>query len=547
MVQEKTVGGRGEASMTRRGLLGAGAGAAAAAAATFAAPGLRAWARPPARRPPNIVYVLADDLGYGALGAYGQKTIRTPNLDRLAAGGIRFTDGYAAAPICAPSRCCFLTGMHNGHARVRDNSFTTTGVDPAFLTEDTTIGQVLQAAGYATGIFGKWGFGHDHAYVNAGVGVACDRPSGGPKGDLHADADDPSHPLQKGFDEFMGFITHNHSTEGYWANYIWDGNERVVLPDNAGEKRGTYCPELYFNRALDFVERHRDVPFFCLLTPQLVHWPRHVPTTAPYGDEPWTDDQKHYAAQHTLLDAYVGRLVAKLEELGLAGDTVVFFTSDNGPTPEEQALFGGSRCTEAESPAPDSAAMDKLWDTTGGLRGDKHSLYEGGIRVPMIVWGPGVVRRDAATVTERPWASYDVLPTLADFAGVTAPSDVDGVSLRGWITGEAGRDAVHGPLYWERPPYLGPTVDASPPVETVYAEAARDGRWKGVRYAPGVDPTTPSDAWMYEVYDLVADRGETTNVAALQPAVRARLEAIMERSHAPQPYHRAPYRPSRTR
>src|SRR3954454_19166664 len=175
--------GTGGQRITRRALLGAGT----AAAATLAAPRGPAWARPAAGRRPNIVYVLADDLGYGALGAYGQTTIRTPHLDRLAREGIRFTNGYSAAPICAPSRCCFLTGMHNGHARVRDNSFTTTGVDPAFLPEDTTVGQVLKAGGYATGIFGKWGFGHDRAYVNAGVGVACNAASGGPQGDIHAD------------------------------------------------------------------------------------------------------------------------------------------------------------------------------------------------------------------------------------------------------------------------------------------------------------------------------------------------------------------------
>src|SRR4051812_7364625 len=178
----------GGSTMTRRAFVQS----SAAAAAALAAP---RWAGAAATsRPPNIVYVLADDLGYGALGAYGQTTIRTPHLDRLAHDGIRFTDGYCAAPICAPSRCCFLTGMHNGHARVRDNSFTTTGVDPALLAEDPTIGQVLQAAGYTTGIFGKWGFGHDPAYVKASDDVTCSTPSGGPRGNLKAGIPDPSHP-----------------------------------------------------------------------------------------------------------------------------------------------------------------------------------------------------------------------------------------------------------------------------------------------------------------------------------------------------------------
>src|SRR4051794_10632761 len=520
-------------SLTRRSFLGAGA---AAAAAAMLPPG--AWAGRDGR-PPNIVYILADDLGYGALGAYGQQTIRTPHLDRLAKEGIRFTDGYSAAPCCAPSRCCFLTGMHNGHARVRDNAFVTSGVDPRLEPEDTTIGQVLQAAGYTTGIFGKWGFGSDHDFVKAGVGVTCAEPgTGGPSGDPKADIGDPSHPLQKGFDEFLGLVTHDQATDGYWANYVWDGNQRVVLPENAGEKRGTYIPDLYFRRALDFIERRRAEPFFCLFTPQLVHWPRHVPTMAPYEDEPWTGEMKRYAAQHTLLDSYVGQIVAKLEELGLADDTLLFFTSDNGPTPEEQFDYGSSRCTEQLGPAPDSSAADTLWKTNAGLRGDKHSLYEGGIRVPLIVWGPGIVRRNAKTVAARPWASYDVLPTLADMAGVSAPSDVDGVSLRGWITGERGRDTKHGPPYWERPPYAGYSTDVSAPVPLVYGEAARQGRWKGVRYAPGGDPTLPSQDWTNELYDLVADPAEENDVAFQQPQIWARMQAVMEHAHAPQPYQR---------
>lgn len=534
-----------EHNISRRAFLRGAAGAAAASAVSVAFPMGAAAARRPR---PNLVYILADDLGYGALGAYGQQTMRTPNLDQLAAEGIRFTDAYCPAPICAPSRCCFLTGMHTGHARVRDNSFTETGVEPRLLPEDTTIAQVLKAAGYATGIFGKWGFGDDDAYVPLGNGIGCVNEGegrGGPQGDLRANAGDPSHPLQKGFDEFVGFVRHHQATEGYYANYIWDGNRRVLLPENEGEKRGTFTPDLYVNRALEFMEDHRHEPFFLLLCPQLVHWPRLVPTTEPYSSMPWTENMKRYAAQHTLLDTYVGMVRKKLEELDVENDTIVFFTSDNGPTPEEQAAAGSGDCTEQLGPAPDSAAADKLWDTTAGFRGDKHCLYEGGIRVPMIVWAPGILRADRAAPAGRTWAAYDVLPTLADFAGVTPPSDVDGVSIRAWLTGESGGTVNHSPLYFERPPYMGLNADGSKPAKITYAEAARAGKWKGIRYAPGTDPEAPDDQWQFELYDLSSDPGELVNLAPLHPDVRAEIETIMKASHAPQPYARAPYQPKR--
>lgn len=438
--------------------------------------------------------------------------------------------------------------MHTGHSRVRDNSFTQTGEEPELLPEDVTFAQVLRAAGYATGVFGKWGFGPDDAYVPLGFGTGClnETPdAGGPSGDLAANIGHPSHPPQKGFDEFLGMVRHHHATEGYWPNYLWDGNERVLLPENQGEAKATYAPDLYVRRALDFMASHRNRPFCVYLTPQLVHWPNHVPDIAPYDDMPWTEEQKRYAAQHTKLDSYVGAVMDQLTALGIADNTLVLFTSDNGPT-VERAAVGSQECAEQLGPSPDAGAADHLWDTNGGLRAEKHSLYEGGIRIPMVVWGPGIVGADPQAVAGQSWSFPDVLPTLADLAGITPPSDVDGTSVRGWITGECDRAVDHPPLYWERPPYSGINVDGSPPASTTYGQAARDGRWKALRYAPGADPTVPDDQWLFELYDLEADRGEQLNVAAVNPDRRREFEAVMNAAHATAPYARAPFQPRLT-
>ena len=518
--------------VSRRTFLGAAAvGAAALASGAHAAAADR---RQPGDRP-NLVVILADDLAYGSLGAYGQQTLRTPNLDRMAREGIAFTDAYSGAPICAPSRCAMLTGLHTGHARVRDNSFTITGVQPELAPGDVTWAEMLRAAGYATGVFGKWGFGPDRCYEAVPHGFASGNP-GGPVGDLRQDVGHPSHPLQKGFDEFVGLITHQHATDGYFPNYLWDGNRRVLLRENFDDARKTYAPELYLRRALDFMRRNRSRPFAMYLAPQLVHWPNLVPDTAPYDDMPWPEELKRYAAMYTLLDSYVGRVRRQLEALGLARNTLVVFSSDNGSTVERVAVGRGDTA-EARRPS-ESYLGDKLWNVHGGLRSEKHSLYDGGIRVPMITWGPGIVRRDGDTVRRKPWAGWDLLPTFADLAGIRPPSDIDGVSVRGWLTGE--RDVARGPLYWERA-QSDAVFDVSP---TGFAQAVRLGRWKAVRYTVvGEDPHTPDNRWEFELYDLEIDPGETRNVAALQPGIRGQIEDIMNRCHVDPPYRRRPYRP----
>ena len=547
------------ATINRRQVLAGVAGAAAAAslgpsAAQALVPSVAGAAAaeplpgPASGRKPNVVIILADDTGWGAFGPYGQQTLESPVLDQMAEEGIAFTNTYAGAPICAPSRCSLLTGMHTGHARVRDNSFVETGLEPELLPEDITFAEVLKRGGYATGVFGKWGFGPDDCYVKLSYGLWGDLEmspdnAGHPEGPLDQNVGHHSHPLQKGFDEFHGLVRHHHATEGYWPAYMWDGNQRVLVPENDGFAQNVYAPEAYVDRCLQFIERNAgdDQPFCAFLSLQNAHWPNHVPSTEPYSDRVgWTEEQKKYAAQVTLIDTYTGLVRDQLERLGLAEDTVVFVTSDNGPT-EERAAVGSGESSEYQKPDPSTAVADILWDMTGGLRSKKHSMYDGGLRVPMIVWGPGWVRPNAG-VADRPWQFADMLPTLADLAGVEAPADVDGVSVRGWLTGETAPE--DRPLYFERPPYLALNADGRPPGSVTYCQVVRQGKWKCLRYALGhTDPNAPDEQWDYELFDMDADRGETTNVALLHPEVVEAMTATMKASHAPKPYAREPWPP----
>ncbi|SEG90901.1 Arylsulfatase A [Thermomonospora echinospora] len=469
----------------RRFLLTAAAATVVPAGAAVAAwPALgsgRTTASPapsPARRRrrsgrPNFVVVVADDLGYGELGGYGQTQIRTPRLDRLAAEGVRFTDFYAGAPVCAPSRCSLLTGRHIGRARVRTNP---KGPDSSLTDADLTFGKVLQEAGYRTGLFGKWGFGP-------------------------AEPDQPSHPHAQGFGEFFGYLTHGEAHR-YFPPALWDGRRSLPLPANRPRARNVYAPELIVRRGLDFVDRHRDEPFLLVLTPPLPHAPSIAPSPFPYRARTWARPDRAHAAQVTLLDSYVGRLVDRLTSLGLADDTVVLFTSDNGP--HEEGGFD-----------PD------FFHASGGLRGYKRSLYEGGIRVPLIAWSPGLLGRGRGRVSSHPSAMWDLFPTITDLAGLGPPDEVDGRSLRGLLTGTGGpprRDY----LYWARPNGAKPTprVAAAEGEHAGRAAAAvRFGRWKAVGFAPGRHYFDPDDRWSYELYDLWTDPGERTDVAASRPEI----------------------------
>ncbi|GGZ38887.1 N-acetylgalactosamine-6-sulfatase [Streptomyces poonensis] len=449
----------------------------------------------PAGQPLNFVVVLADDLGHGELGSYGQQLISTPRIDRLADEGLRFTDAYSTAPVCAPSRCSLLTGLHSGHAAVRENPWGPGG-QGRLTDRDLTFAEVLRARGYRTGLIGKWGFGPD-------------------------EPDQPSHPNARGFETFYGYIQHRHAHD-YHPEYLWENGTRQEIPENRAGAREVYAPDLIEQRALAFVDAHKDEPFLLYLAPTVPHAPSRTPDAGAYADRDWSDADKAHAAQVGLFDTLVGGIVDRLTDLGLAEHTLVLVTSDNGPHEE-----GGT------DPG--------LFDGAGPLRGHKRNLYEGGIRVPLVAWSP---RRVPAGTTDRPTPLTDLLPTLADLAGAPAPSDIDGLSIVPLLRGGTG--AAHTPrhdhLYFYRN-HSGVT----PRADAVdggrgrrLAEAVRRGDWKAVRFAPGRDRRVPDEKWEVELYDLARDPGERDDLAAARPAQADALVRLMRDSWA-ETYEREPF------
>jgi len=427
-----------------------------------------------AQRPrPNIVWIMADDLGYGDVGCYGQQRIRTPNIDRLAAEGMRFTDAYAGSTVCAPSRCCLMTGLHNGHGRVRDNIPHNIFLQP----DDFTVAELLQQAGYRTGGFGKWSLG------TAGYwGI----------------------PLYQGFDEYFGQLNQDQAHQ-YYPDFLWDNEHVMLLMKNRADQHNQYAPDLFAERALEFIDRNRERPFFLYFPTTLPHYSdfptgpesQIVPSDEPYSGEPWPQVEKNYAAMVTRFDGHVGAVLERLRRHGLEENTVVFFTSDNGPCgarPHKPAFFRSG----------------------GPLRGLKRDVYEGGIRIPMIVRWPGKVA--AGSVNRHVWAFWDFLPTAAELAGVPAPRHTDGISIVPTLTGKP--QPQHEYLYWD----YGH-------VREVFKQAARVGPWKGVRNGVG----SP-----IEIYNLEEDIGETRNLAAERPDIVKRMEAIFADALVPSPDYPVP-------
>jgi arylsulfatase A-like enzyme len=438
--------------MTRREFLTASAAASLLPARSIAQ-----------QRKPNIIFILADDLGYGDLGCYGQKRIETSNIDRIAAEGVRFTDGYAGSTVCAPSRSCLMTGTHTGHTRIRGNSSPTGRV--ALRPEDTTIAEILKKAGYQTGLFGKWGLG---------------------------EANTTGRPTQKGFDEFFGYLNQTHA-HSYYPDHLWHNDEQVFLPGNLAGGKREYSHDLIAEQALDFVRRSKDQPFFLYLALTTPHANNEagrflgdgmeVPDYGRYAGENWPTTEKGFAAMITRMDRDIGRLMALLKELGLDVNTVVLFSSDNGPHHEgnHDPEFFGSR---------------------GGLRGIKRDLYEGGIRVPAMARWPGKIQPGG--VSSQVWAFWDVLPTLAEIAGAQAPAGLDGISMLPALLGKPQKHHVY--LYWEF-------------FERGFHQAVRQGEWKAVRH--GLDAPI-------ELYDLKQDQTESSDVAGDHRDIVLRMREILE-------------------
>lgn len=353
----------------------------------FLASSLAAFAQGAAGRP-NVIFILADDLGYGDVGAFGQTLIKTPHIDQLAAEGTKFTQAYAGATVCAPSRCCLMTGKHGGHAYIRGNrEIKPEGQEP--MPADTfTVAHLMKQAGYRTGIIGKWGLG---------------KP------------DSASVPTKMGFDYFFGYNCQLRAHE-YYPDHLWRNDEIVPLDGK------TYSHDLMANEALEFVRRSKDQPFFLYLAFTIPHQKLQVPDLGPYENEPWPENLKKIAAMITRMDRDIGRLMALLKELGLDDRTLVLFNSDNG------AVY-----------------RDTTFNHSGPLRGFKRDMYEGGIRTPSIARWPGHIK--PGTTSEQVWAFWDVMPTLGELVGQKPPAGIDGVSvLSGWL-GQTPR--AHPPMYWE--------------------------------------------------------------------------------------------------
>jgi arylsulfatase A-like enzyme len=470
------------------------------------APGLSGSAAG-ADRPPNVVFVLADDLGYGELGCFGQKRIKTPNLDRLAREGMRFTQHYSGSPVCAPSRCVLMTGMHPGHALVRTNLSTPPEGQHPLPAGTVTLARLLQSRGYATGAFGKWGLG-------------------GP-GSTGA-------PEKQGIDQFYGYLCQGKA-HNFYPPYLWDNDRKVELknpaiklPDKLAEGvdskdpasykaySGTeYSADLIFTQARQFVRDHKDRPFFLFVPTTIPHLALQVPEDSlaeyrgqwedpPYvggrGYLPHHTPRAAYAAMVTRLDREVGRIMDMVREFGLDEQTLFVFSSDNGPLDNR---FAG---TDSE-----------FFDSTAGLRGYKGSLYEGGFRVPCVVRWKG--RIQPGTVSDRVTGFEDWLPTLLELTGNAnaTPRDLDGISFAPTLLGKPQEPRPF--LYREFPSYGG-------------QQAVRIGNWKGVRQ--NLVPRGNAKPNLHiQLYDLGSDPGETKDVSAQHPDIVARIERLFREQHIP--------------
>jgi arylsulfatase A len=441
-----------------------------------------------AQKLPNIVFILADDLGYGDLSCYGQQKFKTPNIDRLAKEGMLFTQHYCGCTVSAPSRSSLMTGLHSGHTPIRGNKEWKPEGQWPLPADSYTIAEMLKSKGYITGAFGKWGLGF--------VGTEGD-------------------PNRQGFDEFYGYncqsLAHN-----YYPDHLWHNQEKVLIPENGGQNKWFYSADLIHKAAMGFIDANSDKPFFLYYASTIPHAELVAkeeymnmfrgkfnpeksfkgvdsgPTfrKGPYGSQ--SESHAAYAAMIMELDDYVGKILIKLKEKNLEKNTIIIFASDNGPH-----LEGGGD--------PD------YFDSNGALKGYKRDLYEGGIRTPLLVKWPEKIK--AGSTSDHISAFWDIMPTLAEIAGAKPVPANDGISFLSTLLGKT--QMQHDYLYWEFHEQGG-------------KQAVRMGNWKAVKR--DIDKS-PQGA--IELYDLIKDMGETNNIASANPEMVVKLENIMKQAHTP--------------
>jgi len=420
---------------------------------------------------PNIIFIMVDDLGYGDLGCFRQKKLQTPNIDRIAEEGIRFTNCYAGSTICAPSRSVLMTGQHTGHTRVRGNMCTVGGtigykgnrqVRRMCLTdEDITISHVLQKAGYKTCLVGKWHLG---AY----------NPNAGP--------------LDRGFDEFYGWTVNTAQTNGYYPSQRYRNRQLYDVAENQNGKQGRYSTDMCTDEAIDFISKNNEQRFFLYLSFNNPHSPFQVPELGPFKERNWPEHCKIYAGMIHRLDQSIGRIMQTLKDLQIDEKTIVFFCSDNGPRSE---------------PTQEQTEVADFFDSNGPLRGYKRDLYEGGISVPMLVRRPG--KLSAGISNDVPWYFADVLPTAAELAGIKPPENIDGKSIVP-VLSEKQKDLGDRFLYWE---YF----------ESGFQQAVRWKKWKAIRLRRGGSLV---------LFDLSKDLAEEHDVASEHPEVIEQIETYLK-------------------
>jgi arylsulfatase A-like enzyme len=442
--------------------------------------------QPASNRPPNVILIVADDLGYGDLGCYGQQVIRTPRLDQMAAEGMRFTQYYAGCTVCAPSRSVMMTGQHTGRTWVRGNAGADTAIQ-SLRDEDVTIAEIAQRLGYRTALIGKWGLGEESQ---------------------------PGFPLNQGFDYFFGYLSQLHA-HNYYPEFLWRNRDRVPLrnvvarppgkPDDflggTATKKVDYSHDLFADEALRFVRDHADQPFFLYLALTIPHANNEatrmvgngaeVPTFGIYANEDWPDPDKGQAAMITRMDGDIGRLLDVLQAEGIDDQTVVLFTSDNGPHDEANHNL-------------------ERFNPNGPFSGIKRSLLQGGLCVPFIVRWPGRIQ---PAVSEHMCYGADLLPTISELIGGTVETEIDGISLVPTLLG-SGEQQPHEYLYWEF-------------YEQGSRQSVRFGDWNAIR--------EPMFSGNVAVYNVRADPAETEDLATTHPGLVARAVQYMEQAHSPNP------------